>query len=503
MDDEQDILSFIRGTGIVIIGVAVGNIAIFIERIILGNIYSVNTYGRISVGLSAFAICLMIAQLGVPLGVARYIPRFEDDGRKRSVWFSGISLILSGSLLVAAIGIFATTVFDNIVDQVVGSNIFIYLLCITLIPISTMNTSVQAIRGMENGTYRVVCKDLIYPIGRIIIILLFAWWGLSFTSVGAAYLLSGTISAAAAVILLNRLLKLHGELEFIIPELVKFSIPLMLSSVVMIILTKMDTIMLGALVGPQEAGLYGAAFPIANGLTIVLSAFGYLYLPMVSRFDSNEGKDRINNIYSITSKWIFMVTFPAFVVFSVFPSDILSIFFSTRYSPAAPALIVLAVGFFTNASFGRNQETLSAIGSTKLVFVSNLFALVFNIILNLLLIPSYGIIGAAVASASSFLIMNIFSVMILEIRHNISLLSGPMVRTVLSSFIIIFPLVYYTSSHISIDALSLFPSLMMIGIAVVTFSILTGGIEQEDMLIIEVIEERIGVSIPLIRRYIE
>jgi len=75
--------------------------------------------------------------------------------------------------------------------------------------------------------------------------------------------------------------------------------------------------------------------------------------------------------------------------------------FGPEYTDGSLALVTLALGFFTHSVAGPNVNTLTAIGRTRIIMWDNLLAGVTNIALNFALIPEYGILGAAVATAVS------------------------------------------------------------------------------------------------------
>jgi O-antigen/teichoic acid export membrane protein len=281
-----------------------------------------------------------------------------------------------------------------------------------------------------------------------------------------------------------------------------FSIPLVISTLLSRLLTRTDTLMLGYLRSSAEVGLYSAAFPLASALVLVLSSFGFMYLPVASRLDAADKRDEIDAIYKLTTKWIFILTFPGFLTLVAFPGDVIATLFGPEYAPASTALLILAVGFFTRAAFGRSRETISALGYTTYLLVTNVFAFVLNVGLNLALIPRYGAEGAAVASAVSFVGLNLAVFAFLRVRFDISPFSKQARRTMIVLPLVMFPPVLLVSSLVSLSL----PSIVLFavvaeGVAVAVVAV-TGCLQPEDVIPVEFIEDATGLRVPLIRRFI-
>jgi O-antigen/teichoic acid export membrane protein len=302
--------------------------------------------------------------------------------------------------------------------------------------------------------------------------------------------------------LLNRLFPLVGSFRLHIREIAVFSAPLVVSSVLADLLTRTDTVMLGYFTTSHEVGLYSSAYPLANGLLLALSSFGFLYLPLASRLDANGKRDEIATIYQLTTKWIFIVTFPAFLLFVVSPDDVLTVFFGSRYAHGALALAILSIGFFTEAAGGRNRETLSALGNTKLILVGNAIAYVLNLLMNLVLIPTYGFIGASVASAIANITLNVFMVAVLWSKFGITPFSRWTVRTITRVPLLLIPPTVLLMQTITLSIFTL--PLALVGAAVATLTVIStqGCLQPEDKVVIDFVEGVINTKLPFLHEYV-
>ena len=501
-DREGELGSLVSSAGLVVIGALVGSVAILVERIIIGRLLSVDAYGEVSIGIALLSIGVTLSLVGFSQGVPRYMARYDDGVNKRGTWITG--LLIAGCVSLAIV----VLVYPNAASiaalffEDVASERMIQLFVLAIPLVVGLEIGVAAIRGLENTRYKLLVQDLFYPVVRIGLLVGLLVIGFELTAPAYAYAIAAGISLLVAHGFLHRLLPLVGGFRSRAIELLSFSAPLVFATIFASLLTKVDTFMLGYFRSSFEVGLYNAAYPLAQGMLLVLGAFGFLYLPLASRLDAEGEREEIDAIYQVTTKWIFIVTFPAFLAFVAFPADVLEIFFGADYRAGSLALIILSIGFFTNAAYGRNRETLSALGYPRYILIGNLTALVVNIVLNLLLIPHYGIAGAAVTSAISFGLFNVLIYVILNRKFGISPFSRWSARTAILLPVLLLPPSLWLSSVVTLSALSLVGFLVVGGIAAVCVVCLTGCLQPDDSVAIELVEEMIGFRVPVIRRFI-
>jgi O-antigen/teichoic acid export membrane protein len=223
---------------------------------------------------------------------------------------------------------------------------------------------------------------------------------------------------------------------------------------------------------------------------------------MASRLDAEDDHEELDAIYAVTAKWAYVLTFPAFLAFVVFPADVLTVFFGARYAPAAPALAVLAFGFFVNVAAGENRQTLSALGRTDALMGATVGGLAANVALNLFLVPRYGYVGAAVASAGSYTTLNVLVCGYLYARFDITPVSGSGVRTVLGLPLVLGPLALLLAPHVTVTALTLLPFLVVTGLLALEVVAVVGGVQPEDAVPLSYLEDRTGIRVTYLWQFV-
>jgi O-antigen/teichoic acid export membrane protein len=227
-----------------------------------------------------------------------------------------------------------------------------------------------------------------------------------------------------------------------------------------------------------------------------------LYLPMASRLDSNNQNEELKNIYQIITKWIFILTFPVFSMIIFYPETVMTTLFKPAYAGASTTLSILTLGFFTNAAMGRNRETLAALGNTKQVMTINVSGLIANVVLNIVLIPRLSYNGAAVASAVSFILINSAAFILLKREYDITPLSEWSVRTFIALPLILLPLGYLVTNFTPDSVTAMFIYLIANSLLTVGAVLVFDCIQPEDVVIIESIEEKIGMEIPYVKDFV-
>lgn len=496
-----DLSKLLSSASLVFLGALVSSASGLLERAIIGRLLSPVGYGEFSLALAVFTLGATLGAAGFTQGVPRFMARFDDPRDARGAWLTGLGISL-GLSTVISLGLLATA--PLVVPRLFESDdaSLLFTIFVVAIPVYVcFRIGISAIRGEENTRYKVLTQDLLYPLGRIALVagLLLAGVGLAATGLG--YLLALVGVTVLVYVSLDRLVSLRGEFRLHPREMTAFSAPLIVSTVMTVLLTRTDTLMLGYFRSSNEVGIYNAAYPLAGSMAIVLGAFGYLYLPMASRLDSDQDR-AVGRVYQVTTKWLYLIAFPGFVTLVSFPDEILAIVFGGEYTAGGTALVILAVGTFTNAAVGRNRETLSALGATNLILLSNLFAFAFNFAVNLLLIPRYGFIGAAVASAGSYVLLNLIVYTALRWQFDITPFYSKSIRVYVALPFVVVPIGVFVGRtlHGTLPIVALFGVLASVLTVLVTAAF--GGLEADDIVLVEFVEETTDSRIPVIRRFI-
>jgi len=195
-----------------------------------------------------------------------------------------------------------------------------------------------------------------------------------------------------------------------------------------------DTGLLGYYMTDFEVGLYNAALPTAMLILLPHKAIGSLALTSFSELNERNREAAQDSLQTATY-WVFSLVMPTFLILILFSEQVLYILFGSEYRAASVVLSILALGYLISALVGRVGSYLKSRSRTKYVLYNSGAALTLNLVLNVVLIPIYGIIGAAVATASSIILSNLL--MFLEVWKKEKVFSIPkkVIKVILAALI--------------------------------------------------------------------
>jgi O-antigen/teichoic acid export membrane protein len=284
-------------------------------------------------------------------------------------------------------------------------------------------------------------------------------------------------------------------------ELLRFSIPLLATSVMAIVLGWTDTLMLGRYATAEDVGVYNVSISLAKLLTFPLGAVSFVFMPIAAEMFSRKQHAELNRTYQILTKWIFSVTLPVFFILFFFPEMTITFLFGTRFVDASDSLRILSVCFLSHAFLGANGVILLVMGMSRIVMQVSIVSAFLNIVLNYVLIKQlgYGVNGASIATLVSYIALNTTTSVILYNYSKIHPITIKYIKPVIGS-LIIGMLIYILAKSLPLHywMLPLYLILFM-GCYIVSL-VITRSVDDEDILLFEAISKRTGLEMRPIRK---
>jgi O-antigen/teichoic acid export membrane protein len=169
----------------------------------------------------------------------------------------------------------------------------------------------------------------------------------------------------------------------------------------------LDSLLIGALGSTRQAGIYAATTRWLVVGTFAGQAITMAFGPQISFVLARSESGRAGKLYQTATVWLMALAFPAYITTMVFAPTLLRAF-GHGFGSGATALIILGAANLFAAACGPVDVVLLMAGRSGLSLMNNGIALAANIGLNVLLIPRYGINGAAIAWAVSLFVTNAF-----------------------------------------------------------------------------------------------
>ena len=191
--------------------------------------------------------------------------------------------------------------------------------------------------------------------------------------------------------------------------LLKFSIPLMFMVIFGTMLHWMDIMMLGYFTDAKTVGLYHPAIRTAGIQQGILSSFVGIFGPMFTGYFAEEDHEKMSHIYKLVTRWLLTIILPFALIVIIFSKNVM-LLFGDDFIIAAPTLIILTSAMAIYSFLGVSSIALTVTGHQRYNLINVVVALILNGILNIILIPKYGILGAAWATFFSIIIITILRV---------------------------------------------------------------------------------------------
>lgn len=408
----------IRGSSLFVSGRFISLGLNFVVQVLIANYLSKAEYGAFAYALSLVAL----AEVGVTLGVDRAIPRFVPIHEERAEWsrMAGTIVFVVGTIVSLGLGLVLLVLglghelTGRLIDDETAAALIMIL--IVLAPIQALDTVLMNMFAAFASPRAIfVRKYLLGPGLRLVVVLLLI--GGEF---GARFLALGYVLAGLGAVVLYGAILLHllsrrgllrrmraGRPEPPIREILAYTVPLLSTDAVYLALNTLDAIVVGAFHGVDAVAALRVVGPLAGLNQLVATSFALLFTPAAARFFARSDRSGMDELYWQTTIWIAVLSFPIFAATFALAEPMTTLLYGERYASSAAILSVLAVGRYVDAALGLNGLTLRVWGNIRFVVIANVVAAILDIVLLALLVPPFGALGAALATAGTLVVFNV------------------------------------------------------------------------------------------------
>lgn len=390
----------------------IASICGFIWTILIARYLGVNDYGILGFAISLTSILSVLLDLGVGIYIVRIIATDYDSAPK----YLGNIIPLK---TIFSIGTFILTLIILIFLKSDQLTIIITLLfTIERIIISFMGLFNATFQAFEEGKYQGIANTVLNLL-LLIFILLAIFTDLGIYGISISYVVANLV---ALIYLYYVLTKKYTRPKFefdkeLCKKVTILSLPFALGGLLGSIYYSIDVIMLTNLVGNYATGIYNATYKLISVLTIFYSIYIAVFFPVMSKFFKND-KKLLFISYDKSIKYLLLLIIPIAVATMFYSLDIIQFIYGTEYSDASSVLSILIWTVCLLFISGAGNTLLNASHKEVAVTKINAIAAVFNIVLNLFMIPHFSYNGAAITTVlSDLLIVIVQSYAICKLNH--------------------------------------------------------------------------------------
>jgi len=399
------------------VGIRVTSIGLaFLSSVFWARILGPEDYGIYNYVYAIISILVIPTRLGLPRLLVREVAAYKVN--KQWNYVKGILrrsnqfISLSGLVLIVLCSAFLFLKPNFFEDPVLERTFWWSLPLLLIMPHLAIRA--YALRGLKEVVLSLVSerliKSLVLVIVGVLVLLIGSDW-FTPTSFMILVLVSFLLAFIYSIISLHN--KLPDEVHRTRPfyrtkEWVRAMWPFLLLGGLTVLNARMDIVLLGILDTNKGVGLYQVAVKMGNMVTLVLASVNVVLGPLFSGLWTKQNLVKMQIVLTKSTRAIFILTIPIGLVLIFGGEWILGLLFGEEYADAGMALAILSVGYLFNAVMGSVGELLNMTGFEKYTALALGISAVVNVLFNILLIPAYGIEGAAIANLISVVTWNSF-----------------------------------------------------------------------------------------------
>lgn len=418
---RSDLGRMARGSTINMAGAGISGALGFVLSVVLARGLGVDDAGIFFEVIALYNILEVVGQAGAPSGLVRMIARDRAVGQEADVrptiWVATIPVLVVSTamgLFCVAAAPWITDVVMQGGDSAVGVE-YLRTLAPFMIASTLAGTLARAFQGFGQMMPVVALTQVLVPVLRTVLCTGVLIADLGPAALGLAWGLPSLVSLVVAIPWLGG--ALHRDearrepaerrpVPVIASEFWRFTIYQALATIVQIVLLRLDVLLVGGIENSKQAGIYSAASRYLTPGVMFATAIVFVVGPQLAGMIARKDFDRALNVYQTATLWLSVLSFPMYIALAVYATLLMRIF-GPGFSAGATALQILSIAMLLNMATGAVRSALFMGGKSSWILWDNTAALVSNIALNVILIPEFGINGAAVAWAVSIAIGNL------------------------------------------------------------------------------------------------
>ena len=407
-----------RGGAFALVGVAASAVLQFALVLVVTHGLPRATAGAFLEAVALFMILSNWTELGADTGVVRMVPRLRATGREGDlralVRAAVVPVALAGAVAAAFVLVLAGPASQLFFGSEAQSGETFLVVLAPALPFACVLTLLLAVtRGFGRLRPFVLITNVWVPGARLIavaaVIVLIGSDPAALALAWALPLVVGITVAAAAVRRELQRRPVTMASPGVAGELWRFSIPRALAVGCAVTVNWVDVLLVGAIAGPRSAAVYGAISRLSVIGAYGLQTIGMVVAPRMSALMTVDDMPSLDHLYQAATRWAVIVSWPLYLLMVVF-APLFARIFGEEYTSGATALAVLAAAGLVNLATGNAMVLLLMAGKSSWNLLDSAGSMIVNLALNLLLIPPFGITGAAIAWSVSIVGTNLVSV---------------------------------------------------------------------------------------------
>ena len=405
----------------------------YVFTFIIARFYGASVLGVFSLSQTVLFFTSLFVLLGLDTTLIKYVSRYHsasDVNNFRHVYFLALKIVFITSFFISSLVFLFSSFIANEILNKPNMESSLEIISLSILPFSLLSLHAESFRGVKNILLYSIIKKMSIPFLSAIVLLIFYLIGYN-TALYPLYSYVSTIFVLciAVVVLWNLRLPLEQkefkEKSLSFRDIMKTSLPMFFTTSMSPILSWSAVLILGVFVDSIQIGIYSLAMKLSMFTSLGLFAINSIAAP---KFAELYKKDicEFRNIVRKSSKMIFWLTGPILITLFLFSNFFLSIF-GEDYLLGKNVLFLLVIGQFISSLTGSVGYILQMTGKEKIMRNVLIATTLLGIFLHFILIPKYGMIGAAFSICLCVSIRNLICAYYVFKYHRVSTIYLPFI----------------------------------------------------------------------------
>ncbi|WP_321492486.1 flippase [uncultured Desulfobacter sp.] len=391
--------------------------------VIVARLYGADVVGILAVINSFLMLATIFTVLGTPTSILRLIPEHLAKYSPTSafkVYRKTQYMVIGISLVTGAVFYFGANLIADKVFSKPHLSYYFALASVFIVFQSIMQLNTEAVRGLRLIKLFALMQLLPQTFNLIFLISVGLFWPAKDGPVYAVLFGFATTGIIGWFIMefafKKRMQPADNVSHMTGSAILSISLPMLMTATMAFLIGQTGVLMLGMFRSEAEVGYYAIAVKLAYLTSFVLNAVNSMAGPKFSDLFYTHKMDELFHVAKKSAKLIFVTTTPILLCLMIFGKSILGKIFGQEFAIAYPALMLLVMGQFVNSVAGSSGTFLNMTGNQKIFRNIMIIAAGLNIGLNLWLIPSLGINGAAFTAMISLCFWNLTTLAYMKIK---------------------------------------------------------------------------------------
>jgi O-antigen/teichoic acid export membrane protein len=412
---RSQLRKILEGISIKFTGTLLSRIVGFATTLLLTNYLTTGQYGTYAYALGLLALVGPLKQFGAINSLKKLVPKYEGEPHEqRLVVDISVSTTFLGNVLISIILFYFAPLVNSIT---VNEPLFVPVFRI-VVAVHMFESFRRTIQGSLLGFKKPIPSNVIdgfaYPVIKITAVTVSILLSLTIIEIMGSLLLGSIIGFLVSLYAYQQVVPVGigfrlPRFEKISREYYDFAGTILFNRLGNTLFTKIDIVVLGFFVSSSLVGVYRVSWLLSSVIYLPVIGAGQVFPAIISQYNEADKKDELRSVYDVVSRWTFSLSLILLLGALIYSDQLLALF-GEEYKQGGQILMIIAIAQFIGSWAGTSGQVLLMHGHQRLQTAQLWVFGGVNLILNILLIPRFGAIGAVTAMFIGYVSLNIAQV---------------------------------------------------------------------------------------------